>query len=56
MTRKPAPKPDDPEQAKRFVAMARELGVDESEGAFERGFKKVVPPKSSRPSKTGCAQ
>jgi hypothetical protein len=51
MTRKTAPKPDDPEQAKRFVAMARELGVDESGGAFEKAFKKVVPAKAASPQK-----
>jgi hypothetical protein len=45
MARKPAPKPDDPKQAKRFIEMAREIGVDESPGAFENALKKVAPPK-----------
>lgn len=45
MPRKPKPKPDDPEQSKRFIEMAREIGVDESEGAFERALKKVARPK-----------
>lgn len=49
MKRKLAPKQDDPEQVKRFVKTARELGVDESPGAFEKGLKKVVPPKKPMP-------
>jgi hypothetical protein len=45
MPRKPAPKPDDPAESKRFIDMARELGADETEKgreAFERTFKKVA--------------
>lgn len=45
MSRKPAPKPDDPEQLKRFIETAKAVGVDESPGAFEKALKKVVPPK-----------
>jgi hypothetical protein len=45
MPRKPAPKPDDPEQVKRFIKTAREIGLDESPGAFEKALKKVAPPK-----------
>jgi hypothetical protein len=45
MARKSAPKQDDPEQVKRFVKAAREIGVDESPGAFEKALEKVVPPK-----------
>lgn len=41
MSRKPAPKPDDPEQLKRFREMAREVGVDEAEGAFDRAFDRI---------------
>lgn len=51
MTRKSAPKPDDPAQAKRFLEMAREIGVDESKGAFETVLGRVVP-KSARPVKS----
>jgi hypothetical protein len=53
MTKKSAPKPpdDDPEEYKRFLEMARELEVDDTEEAAERAFKKVVIPKS--PSKDG---
>lgn len=45
MTRKPAPKPDDPKQVKRFIETAKALEVDQSLGAFEKALKKVVPPK-----------
>jgi hypothetical protein len=44
MPRKP-PRPrktSDPEQLKRFIDMAREVGVDESPAAFDRAFAKVV--------------
>jgi len=53
MPRKPAPKPDDPEQSKRFIAMAREIGVDESEGAFERALMSVARAKPSSPKPSG---
>jgi hypothetical protein len=33
------------EQSKRFKETAREVGADESGNAFERAFKKLVPPK-----------
>ncbi|MFT3806456.1 hypothetical protein [Arenimonas sp.] len=36
------PKPDDPEQSKRFEETAKELGVDESGKAFEKAMKKVA--------------
>jgi hypothetical protein len=38
-----APKPDDPEQSKRFVEAAREIGADETGEAFRRAFEKIVP-------------
>jgi hypothetical protein len=34
--------PDDPAQHKRFIDMAREVEVDESEGAFDRAFDRVA--------------
>jgi hypothetical protein len=34
--------PDDPEQSKRFITAAREIGADENAEAFERVFEKVV--------------
>jgi hypothetical protein len=43
--RKPATKPDNPEQSKRFIEKARELETDKSGKAFERAFKKIVPSK-----------
>lgn len=42
MARKPTPKPDDPAQHKRFIDMAREVKVDESKGALDRAFNKVI--------------
>jgi hypothetical protein len=43
MPRKPKPPPpDDPEQSKRFIKAARELGTDETGEAFERAFKRVI--------------
>jgi hypothetical protein len=35
-------RPDDPEQFKRFVDMAREVGVDESPEALDKAFEKVM--------------
>jgi hypothetical protein len=52
MRRKPAPKPDDPEQVKRFIETAKAVEVDERPGAFEKAFKKVVPPKSATARKS----
>ena len=39
---KPVPKRDDPEQSKRFIEAAREIGADETERGAERAFKKIV--------------
>jgi hypothetical protein len=49
-TRKTGQKPpsrriEDKEQYERFRDFAREVETDESEEAFERAFKKIVPPK-----------
>ena len=49
MPRKSKPPPDDPEQSKRFIKAAREIGTDESPEAFERVFAKVM-------TKTGTAK
>ena len=48
MPRKPAPKPDDPEQSKRFTETARELETDETGKKFERAFKKIAPAKGGK--------
>jgi hypothetical protein len=45
MPRKPAPKPDNPEQFKRFQQTAREVGADKQGEAFDRVFERVVRPK-----------
>ncbi|MCW6511401.1 hypothetical protein [Lichenifustis flavocetrariae] len=59
------PKPSETQEAQseRFIAMARELGADESEAAFNEKLKKVAgakvtdpPPnaeKKAKPSKPG---
>jgi hypothetical protein len=55
MPRKPKPQPDDPEQSKRFMDMAREIGADEGAAgrkAFERTFKKVLGKKQPSASET----
>jgi hypothetical protein len=41
MPRKLKPLPDNPEQSKRFIKMARELEADDP-AALERAFKKVA--------------
>lgn len=56
MPRKSAPKPDDPEQSKRFIDMAREVGADETEEgrkAFERAFDKVIDRPKKDPYSSG---
>jgi hypothetical protein len=47
---KKSPKPSKKDQYERFEQTARDLDVDneESAEAFERAFKKMVPPKVSR--------
>ena len=51
-TRTPAAKPpsrkiDDKAQYERFREFAREVETDESPEAFDRAFRKIVPPKSA---------
>ena len=51
MPRKPAPKPDDPEESQRFIDTAREVEASEDPKDFDRAFKKVVSrpdPKSQK--------
>ena len=45
---KEKPKQGDKEQSKRFIEKARELEADESDEAFERAFKKIIPPARPR--------
>jgi len=42
MPRKPAPKPDDPQQSKRFIETAEEVGADDAD-ALEGAFDKIKP-------------
>jgi hypothetical protein len=53
MTRKPARKPDNPAQSKRFIEAAREHEADETAEGADRAFKQVVPAKTKtgRPRK-----
>jgi len=48
MGRKPASKPDDPAQSKRFIETAEQVGADTDDEALERAFKKIVPPPKRR--------
>lgn len=52
MPKRKEPELNSKEQFKRFVKTAREHDVDETGKAFERVFKKVVPPKRSRQAKS----
>lgn len=44
MPRKPAPKPDDPEESKRFIEDAEKIGADDPE-ALDRALKKIAEKK-----------
>jgi len=48
MMKKPAPKPDDPAQYKRFVEAARKAEADETEEEADRAFKKIALPKKKK--------
>jgi hypothetical protein len=39
-------KAEDPEQYERFREFAREHGADDDTDAFDRKFRRIVPPKS----------
>jgi hypothetical protein len=43
------PPPDNPEQFKRFIKTAREVGADESQDAVDRAFNKVLRPNKKLP-------
>jgi hypothetical protein len=49
MPRKPTPPPDDPEQSKRFIDIAREVEAETPSPNFERVFRKVAE-KPKRPT------
>lgn len=42
MPRKPTPKPDNPEQFKRFIETAKQLEADESPDAIDRALERVI--------------
>lgn len=48
MTRKAKPRPDDPEEYKRFLETAKKVGASDDPKDFDRAFKKVVTPKPHR--------
>lgn len=53
MPRQPRPKPDNPEEFKRFLELAREVGADRPSENFDRVLRKTaerdpVPPKPKR--------
>jgi hypothetical protein len=49
MPRSPKPKPDNPEQFRRFIEMAREVEADESRGAIDQAFDRVIRSKLNPP-------
>ena len=51
------PKPEERPQSERFIETAREIGADETPGAFDRAFEKIITPSQAKaaqdhPSKT----
>lgn len=42
------PKPDDPESVERAKALARELDLPDSDQAFERVIKAIIPPRRAK--------
>jgi hypothetical protein len=56
MPRKPKSPPDDPEESKRFIDMAREVGAEQPSPNFERVFHKVAEqPKGAPKASAGSA-
>lgn len=51
MPRKPAPKPDNPEQYKRFLETAREVGAEKPGEAVDRLFDQVARSKPAEKPK-----
>jgi hypothetical protein len=42
------PKPDEKPQRERFIETAREIGADETQEGFERGFRKIATKNDSQ--------
>jgi hypothetical protein len=49
MMQKPKTKPDDPEQSKRFIETAEEVGADADDAALERALKKIAQVPKPKP-------
>jgi hypothetical protein len=47
MDKKPAPKPDDPAQYKRFLEAARKTEADRTKEGADKAFKKVIATRQS---------
>jgi hypothetical protein len=46
VSKKPYREPEDPEQSKRFIEAARDVGADETTAGADRAFKKIMLSKS----------
>ena len=51
MAKTQKPKPDDPEQYKRFLEAAKESEADETEAGADRAFKRVTDAKPQSPKR-----
>jgi len=53
MARKPTPPPDDPEQSKRFIEIAREVDAGGTQEEFDQAFRKIASrsPQRSKPKR-----
>ena len=51
---KSEPKPDDAEQSRRFIDMAREIGASESEADAKQAFRKVATNPKTKDKKPGA--
>jgi hypothetical protein len=55
MPRKPKPKSDDPEEYKRFLETAKAAEAETDPKAFDKAFKRIARPKSSKKRKVVSA-
>lgn len=55
MPRKPKPPPDDPEEYKRFLETAKAVEAEKDPKVFERAFKSIAKPQSSKKRKVVSA-
>ena len=51
MPRKPAPKPDDPAEYKRFLETAKEVEAENDPKAFDKAFKSIAKQRSLKTRK-----